>query len=220
MNYKKSIPLLILLLICSLFFSLFLSDNFNTNTGYINDYNDRLIYAGRGSWYSLSKVPYSEVKSEYPQLASAFMAVPYSILKAVDTIDPRDAQEIFDLVSGEEVTSNRNPNALNLTHLQNKLFLNYALIFSLIMMVFLFLSLLLLYDLRVDKKYLALLLLLPASLYFSYNRFDIIMCFLSLLSLYCLYKKHYKLSVFILVIGFFHEVVSNSSPARIPCLLL
>lgn len=203
MNYKKSIPLLILLLICSLFFSLFLSDNFNTNTGYINDYNDRLIYAGRGSWYSLSKVPYTEVKSEYPQLATAFMAVPYSILKAVTPIDQNDAQEIFDLVSGDKVGSNTAPNALNSTHLQNKLFLDYALIFSLIMMVFLFLSVLLLYDLRVNKKYLAFLLFLPASLYFSYNRFDIVMCFLSLLSLYCLYKKYYKLSAFILVIGFF-----------------
>lgn len=203
MNYKKSIPLLILLIICSLFFSLFLNTNFGTNTGYINDYNDRLIYSGRGSWYSLSKVPYAEVKSEYPQLATAFMATPYLILNVFSSIDSNDAQEIFDLTSGNKLPSSANPNDLSSIHLQNSLFLDYALIFSLLMMIFLFLSVLLLYDLRANKKYLAFLLLLPASLYFSYNRFDVVMCFLSLLSLYLLYKNHFKLASLILVIGFF-----------------
>lgn len=203
MNYKKSILLLIFLVFCSLFFSLFLANNFGTNTGYINDYSDRLIYAGRGSWYSLSKAPYTEVKSEYPQLATLVMAAPYFILNSINSADAKDAQEIFDLISGVQEPSNTNPNALNSIHLQNELFLNYAMIFSLIMMIFLFLSVLLLYEMRINKKYLAFLVLLPASLYFSYNRFDIVMCFLSLFSLYLLYRNYFKLSALLLVIGFF-----------------
>jgi len=203
MNYKKSILLLIFLIFCSLFFSLFLANNFGTNTGYINDYSDRLIYAGRGSWYSLSKTPYIEVKSEYPQLATLFMAAPYFILNSTNSANTKDAQEIFDLVSGVQEPSNTNPNALDSIHLQNDLFLNYAMTFSLIMMIFLFLSVLLLYEMRIDKKYLAFLVLLPASLYFSYNRFDIVMSFLSLFSLYLLYKNYFKLSALLLVIGFF-----------------
>jgi len=49
MNFKKSILILILLVFCSLFFSLALSNNFGTGTGFVNDYGDRLFYAGRGS---------------------------------------------------------------------------------------------------------------------------------------------------------------------------
>ena len=60
-----------------------------------------------------------------------------------------------------------------------------------------------LYKLRIDRKYLAFLLLLLASFHFSYNRFDIMLCFLSFISLYLLYNKHYKFSAFALVIGFF-----------------
>jgi len=162
-----------------------------------------LIYAGRGSWYTLSKVPYTEVKSEYPQLATLFMAASYIMLNAANAVDPEEARQIFELVTGETASGSISPNDLDSAHLQNHLFINYALIFSLIMMVFLFLSVYVLYKLRIDRKYLAFLLLLPASFYFSYNRFDIVLCFLTLISLYLLYNKHYKLSALTLVFGFF-----------------
>lgn len=202
MNYKRSILLIIILILCSLFFSLKLTNNFGSNTGFVNDYGDRLIYSGRGSWYSLSKLPYSEVKSEYPQLATYFMAVPYLILDSVGSLDINAAEQIYSFV--QEITLNpTNPNKLDALYLQNNLFMNYAMIFSLLMMVFLSLSIVLLYKMRPDRKYLAFLMLLPASLYYSYNRFDIMLCFLSLFSLYMLYKEQYKFSAFAIAVGLF-----------------
>ncbi len=79
--------------------------------------------------------------------------------------------------------------------------LQYHLIFSVIMAILLFASIVLLYNLRLNKRYLAFLMLLPASLYFSYNRYDILPAFLSILSIWLLSKEKYKFSVFLLALG-------------------
>jgi len=64
-----------------------------------------------------------------------------------------------------------------------------------------FASILLLHDLRTKYKDFAFLFLLPASLYFSYNRYDIIPAFLSILCIRLLAKKKYTLSIVVLAIG-------------------
>jgi len=75
---------------------------------------------------------------------------------------------------------------------------SYRNIFSVFMMLFLFATILLLYALRSSEKYLAFLMLLPASLYYSYNRYDIVPAFLTVLSIMLLLKNRYKLSSFVL----------------------
>jgi len=77
----------------------------------------------------------------------------------------------------------------------------YYLIFAAIMMAFLALTIALLFSMRDKNKYLALLMLLPASLYFSYNRFDIFPVFLGILSIKLLSKERYGLAAFTLALG-------------------
>jgi len=77
----------------------------------------------------------------------------------------------------------------------------YTLIFSLIVATLLFLSIIILYYLKGEKKYYSFLMLLPASLYFTYNRYDILPVFLSILSIALFSKERYKSSSFILALG-------------------
>jgi len=52
-----------------------------------------------------------------------------------------------------------------------------------------------------NYKYYSLIILLPSILYFSFNRYDVLPAFLSILSLYLLYIKKYNLSSFLLALG-------------------
>ncbi len=202
MNLRNSVLLLVLLFACSLFFSFAFKYNFGSDIGYVNAYGDRFAYAGRGSWYSMSKDPYTKVRSEYPQLDAYFKALPYVILDALGPLDMTDAEQISN--PEQSISLNPvNPNRLNTPYIQNNLFMNYSVVFSLLMMVFLLLSIVFLYRMRPDRKYLAFLMLLPASFYYSYNRFDIMLCFLTLLSLYLLYKERYRWSALAIALGFF-----------------
>jgi len=194
-NIKKSILLLLFLLICFLIFILPFRNNLGIGVKIVNDSHDRHKYAVRGSWFSLSKIPYTEVFSEYPQVATYFFALPYVLL---ETIISRD-KILIDLSQISNVS--HLPYPPRNIFLSNEIVHYYAVVFSFLMMVSSFLSISLLYELRKNHKNLSLLLLLPASLYFTYNRYDIMPCFLSLLSLYLLSKKQYKMSAFVLSIG-------------------
>lgn len=77
----------------------------------------------------------------------------------------------------------------------------YRLVFSGLMMILLSLLIMLLYNMRVERKYFAFLLLLPATLYFSYNRYDILPAALSVFAVFLLTKEKYLFSAFILAIG-------------------
>ncbi|MBU1164508.1 hypothetical protein KKA15_03025 [Patescibacteria group bacterium] len=171
MTFTKTTLLLVLLFFVSILFSSFFINNFYEDRYVINEFGDRYIYAQRGMWYINEKTPYSEVFSEYPQIATYFFALPYIIQKLTNA---ETAPQIM---------------------------YAYTTIFSLLMMVFATASIFLIYKLRVDKKYLSLLMLLPASLYFIHNRYDIIPAFLSLLSLYLLQKKKFFWATAILAIG-------------------
>lgn len=184
MNIKKSILVLSLLVICSLILSLAFHNNLGLNVRIFNDYWDRSLYAERGSWFTLSKTPYTEVFSEYPQVATYFFALPYILM---ETIIPQNK-----IRKPIEKISNRSYSSLR------KDLKVYAMFFSLLMMIFSFLSISILYKF---KGNLSFLILLPASFYFTFNRYDIMPCFLSLLSLYLLSKKQYKMTALVLSIG-------------------
>lgn len=199
MNIRKSMILLSLLLLSSILLSLGIRKNFGSEVGYFNDYGDKIVYAVRGSWYPYSKNPYTEVPSEYPQAATYFFALPYMIMGFPGPLDTRLIGELENFVNSDIPL---NANAQSAPHLRNKLFMRYSFIFSLLMVPFLFFSILLVYKLRPDRKHLALLMLLPAGLYFTHNRFDIIPAFLGLLSIYLVSRNRFKSSASVIAVGF------------------
>ncbi len=87
MRVKTSVAVLVLLVVCSLAFSLALRNNFGSKARLINDYSDRGIYAAEGAQLLRSGVPYTGAFSEYPQIALYFFAVPHLIIA---WIDPRN----------------------------------------------------------------------------------------------------------------------------------
>jgi hypothetical protein len=178
MNIKRSILLLLLLFIISLIFSLAFQNNLEIGARIVNDYFDKEAYAERGSWFSRSKIPYKETFSEYPQVATYFFALPFVFFEI--------------LIPREEIINHWD----EMVHY-------YLIVFPLFMMIFSVLSISLLYKLRDSHKNLAFLLLLPASFYFTHNRYDILPCFLSLLSLYLLSRRQYKMSALVLSVGTF-----------------
>jgi hypothetical protein len=199
MNIRKSIALLSLLLVGSILFSLGVPKNFGFRIGFINDYGDKMVYAVRGSWYPYSKKPYTEVSSEYPQFATYFFALPYVKMGFPSPLDTRLIGEIEAFVNSKTPA---NPNDPSAHHMRNKLLRRYSFVFSLLMVPFLFFSILLVYELRSDRKHLAFLMLLPAGLYFTHNRYDIIPACLGLLSIYLLSKNRYNWSASAIAIGF------------------
>jgi uncharacterized membrane protein len=76
----------------------------------------------------------------------------------------------------------------------------YSSIFSLLMLVLLFFTIRMLYGMLSERKWLAYLMLLPATIYFTYNRFDILPAFLALWSVFLL--KRQKFIATGIVLGF------------------
>jgi hypothetical protein len=77
----------------------------------------------------------------------------------------------------------------------------YSSIFSFAMLAFLFGTVAILYNMLTERKWLAFLMLLPASLYFTYNRFDILPAFLCLLSLLFLKQGKKVWAVIVLAVA-------------------
>ena len=77
----------------------------------------------------------------------------------------------------------------------------YYLLFSILMMGFLSATILTLYRMRADNRHYAFLMFLPASLYYSYNRYDILPAFLSVVALLLLSKAKYRSAVVMLALG-------------------
>ncbi len=169
MKNLKFILLFIGLICFAVISHFYLKNNFHSQVRFFNDYWDRSAYFDRGQWYTLKKIPYLEIFSEYPQVATYFFALPHALLST-----------FYGSNYGKE---------------------EYYFIFSTFMMIFLFATIMLLHDLRTKYKDYAFLMLLPASLYFSYNRYDIIPAFLSVLSIKLLSREKYNLSIIILALG-------------------
>ncbi len=128
----------------------------------VNDHHDIRVYFQRGSWVSTDQQPYRDVFSEYPQIATWFFAIPHVVSNAW-------SQQNKIQQKGEQA---------------------YRYVFSGLMAIFLALTIARLYALRSDYKWLAFLMLLPASCYFTQNRFDILPGFLTLASLAALQRSH------------------------------
>jgi Glycosyltransferase family 87 len=74
----------------------------------------------------------------------------------------------------------------------------HSSIFSLLMLIVLFFTIRMIYNMLPERKWQAYLMLLPASLYFTYNRFDILPAFICLAG-YLLMKQGKGLSVGVLL---------------------
>jgi len=86
------------------------------------------------------------------------------------------------------------------TDVQRVYFLHSS-IFSLLMLISLFFTIRMLYAMLPERKWLAYLMLLPGTLYFTYNRFDILPAFLALWSLWSLRRQKFVVTGILLGIG-------------------
>jgi hypothetical protein len=77
----------------------------------------------------------------------------------------------------------------------------YRYFFSLMMMVCLATTIVLISKLRSDRKYLAFLMFLPASLYFTHNRYDVVPAMFSLVSMWMISKNRFQFASFFLAIS-------------------
>ena len=139
----------------------------------INDYHDIEVYFQRGSWVTTGQEPYRDVFSEYPQVATWLFAVPHVAAEAWSRLN---GTRQYDLQT-------------------------YRYVFSVLMALFLAATLVMLHDLRPDRKWLVFLLLLPAGWYFTHNRFDIVPAFLVLSSLAALRRNRYHGAFILLAIA-------------------
>ena len=140
----------------------------------VYDPHDLNVFFREGSWILSGKQPYREVFSEYPQIATFTFAIPHIITNGL---------EFF--FGSQNINRKR----------------TYEYIFSLIMALCLAVLIVLIYNLRSQYKFLAFLLLLPASFYFTQNRFDILPSMLTIASLYLLLRNHFKLSFMLLAVS-------------------
>lgn len=157
MDKKRINSLVIGLFVVWLAFISIFRANLGSGIRLFNDDYDRAVYSVRGEWLLRGLVPYRDVPSEYPQVATYLFGVPY-LFASQPTI------EAFG-------------------------YWLHSSIFSLIMLAFLGGTIILLYRMLPEHKDRAYLLLLPASLYYAYNRFDILPSFLVLLSLFLLRRN-------------------------------
>ena len=154
-------------------FSFVLYSNFNSEIRLFNDNYDKNIYFSRAKWFSNNRIPYLEVFSEYPQIATYLFAIP-NVIWAI-------------FYPGTYLSSQE-----------------YNVIFSTLMLLLMAATIFLLVQiLPLFKKHYAYLMFLPAPLYFSINRFDILPAFLCLLAYRSIRKGGNSFAAFLLAIGTF-----------------
>lgn len=147
-----------------------LRENFRLAIPWFNDYSDRGDYFRGGAWLPLRAVPYRDVMSEYPQVATYLFGLLY--LPFLGQLD------------------------------SPALFFQYSILFAFIM-IFLLICLMVLLEgmLAGHKRNVVLALLLPASLYFSYNRFDVLPVLMVLLALLMARDEKWEAAGFWLGVG-------------------
>lgn len=77
----------------------------------------------------------------------------------------------------------------------------YQYTFSFMMAVCLAITIVLLYQIRSERKYLAFLMFLPASLYFTHNRYDIVPVLFTVMSVALLLRGRFQLASFTLAVS-------------------
>ena len=172
MKRKTFFILVFIIIVVWVIASVVFADNLGQEIRFVNDYYDRFIYAERAMWFTEGKIPYVDVFSEYPQVPTYLFALPYLVLNLLQ----------YPVVSD----------------------ILYSATFSLLMLIFLGWTIILLKKLLLQLKKnsnLAFLLFLPAPLYFSFNRFDILPALIVLGSVLFFFKEKRVLSAVLLAVG-------------------
>lgn len=146
----------------------------------LEDDHDRHVYFMRGSFQPLHAVPYLEVHSEYPEVATWFCAIPYLFMDAPS--DPKAYE-------------GKPPPGV---------FERYANLYSTTMALCLVLLVLVSAKLcehfKRDPRW-ALVMLLPSSLFFGFSRYDALPVLIVSASLFSLVKGRHLLAIFLLSVG-------------------
>ncbi len=161
---------------------------------FVNDYWDRKVHFLRGSWYPREKIPYVEVFSEQPPLANYLFALPFVIIPRPNQADIENYFYI-----------DPNENNPHFPQLQPSWYLSaYMLTFSFIMGLLAITSLYYLLPLmklmNKDLRF-AFVFLLPATLFFTFNRFDIAPALIIVMSLDSMFNRRYNFAAILIAIG-------------------
>lgn len=149
-------------------------------TSPIEDDHDRGVYLQRGSWLPRQQVPYLEVHSEYPEVATWFCALAYLFVDA-----PSDPQAYAGRPAAELVESYLNVHSAEM---------------AVALLLLIWITALLAKDLGNDPRR-AWFLLLPGTMYFALSRYDVLPALMIALALLLLFKKRHLMAVFVLSVA-------------------
>lgn len=171
MNKKQTYILAAILLVIWLLFISILRANLSNSPDYIRWFNDH-----NDRWiYMLRGEWFPQHSLPYVDVPSEYPQIPTFLFGLLYLFIPTaDVQRVYFLHSS---------------------------IISLLMLVSLFFTIRMLYAMLSERKWLAYLMLLPGTLYFTYNRFDILPAFLSLWSLLSLRRQKFVATGILLGIG-------------------
>lgn len=155
----------------------------------LQDNIDRSYYFNRGAFISRNITPYSPEHSvEYPQIAVYSFVIPHLLMKITPySIQKTNDNQIQDLIYGSIKPGTYQKATMNI----------YSLLMALTFISFSFLTLKLLTSMN-SSSYRLYIFILPAFMYFTINRYDILPAFFVTLAVYA-FKKKYFLSGFIIL---------------------
>jgi uncharacterized membrane protein len=171
MNKKQTYFLVAILLVIWLLFISILRANLSNSPDYVRWFNDH-----NDRWiYMLRGEWFPQHSLPYVDVPSEYPQIPTYLFGLLYLFIPTaDVQRVYFLHSS---------------------------IFSLLMLVSLFFTIRMIYAMLPERKWLAYLMLLPGTLYFTYNRFDILPAFLALWSLWSLRRQKFVATGILLGIG-------------------
>lgn len=149
-------------------------------TSPIEDDHDRGVYLQRGSWLPRQQVPYLEVHSEYPEVATWFCALAYLFVDA-----PSDPKAYVGRPEASLVHDYLNAHSAEM---------------AVALLLLIWITALLAKDLGNDPRR-AWFLLLPGTLYFALSRYDVLPALMIALALLLLFKRRHLLAVFVLSVA-------------------
>lgn len=144
----------------------------------IEDDHDRGVYLQRGSWLPRQQVPYLEVRSEYPEVATWFCAIPYLFLKNAP--------------AAPAAYKGRPPAWLAHDYLNL-----YSAMMAVVLLLLIGVTAILARQLGNDPRR-AWFLLLPGTLYFSLSRYDAVPALLISTAVVLLVWRRHLLATFVL----------------------
>lgn len=143
----------------------------------IEDDHDRGVYLQRGSWLPRRQVPYLEVHSEYPEIATWLCAIPYLFIDA-----PSDPAAYAGLPPDDLVERYLNLHSAEM---------------AVALLLLIWVTALLARHLGNDPRR-AWFLLLPGTMYFALSRYDVVPALLISASLLLLVRRRHLMATFVL----------------------